>query len=207
MGNQPPTYTIELGADSVARRVVGAIGESLAMEVAPGEYASATLSVLGVKEETISPSTPSFPSSRDWTSHDISVTLGGVQAELQALSLEINNNPSDDHHIIGSRYLTRHELGELEITGSMDVRFLNDQHLTSFLNDQETSMTITFAGDEIEGGYSYELKIQLPKIVYDAWSAEVSRSEMVVQSIDFVAVKPADGSVITLTLRNDEEGY
>ena len=207
VGAQPPTYTVELGADSVARRIVGAIGDSITVEAAPGEYASATLSILGVREESSTPATPSFPSSRDWTSHDASITLGGAEAELQALSLEVNNNPSDDHHVIGSRYLTRHELGELEVSGSMDIRFLDSQHLEDFLNDEETSMTISFTGDEIEGGLNYSLTIELPRIVYDSWSAEVSRSEMIVQSIDFVAVKPPDGSVVKFTLRNDEEGY
>lgn len=207
MGEEPPAYTVELGSDSVARKVVGAIGGALSIEVAPGEYASATLSILGVREETASPAAPSFPAAKDWTSHDASIMIGGTQAELQALTLEINNNPSEEHHVIGSRYLTRHELGELEITGSMDVRFLDAQHLTRFLNDEETSLTITFSGEEIEGGYGYEFRIDLPRIVYDAWSAEVSRSEMIVQSIDFVAVKPVDGDVVSVMLRNDEEGY
>ncbi len=207
VGGQPPSYTVELGADGIARRIVGAIGESMAIEVAPGEYATATLTILGVKEEQAAPSTPSFPQLRDWTSHDAQVQVGGTPAELQALSLEINNNPSAEHHVIGSRYLTRHELGELEVSGSMDIRFLDRSHLDRFLQDQETSLTITFTGPEIEAGYSYQLVISLPRIVYDSWSAEVSSSEMVVQSIEFVAVKPQGDDVVRILLRNDEEGY
>ncbi len=207
IGVQPPSYTIELGAEGMARRVIGAIGESLTIEVAPGEYASATLTILGVREESATPSAPSFPQLRDWTSHDAEIQVGGQPAELQALSLEINNNPDAEHHVIGSKYLTRHELGELEVSGSMDIRFLDRTHLDRFLQDQETSLTISFTGSEIEAGYRYQLVITLPRIIYDSWSAEVSSSEMVVQSIEFVAVRPQGDDVVKVILRNDEEGY
>ena len=92
------------------------------MEFALGEYVSATASILAQREDSADLRTPSFPAARDWHSGDVSATLGGQEIELKALSLEVNNNPSSDHHVIGSRYLPRHELGELEITGSMDVR-------------------------------------------------------------------------------------
>jgi len=207
IGETPATYTLEIGADHAARRIVSTILESMKLEFAPGEYVSATASIVGQKEEQSSLSTPSFPQTGFWHSGNASVTLSGVQAELQALSIEINNNPSTDHHVIGSRYLPRHELGELEVSGSMDVRFMDRSQLDSFLNDDEASMTIKLTGGEIEGGYNYELVIELPRIVYSAWSGEVSGSEPIVQSIDFTALKPADGYPIKVTLTNNVAEY
>lgn len=207
VGEEPATYTLEVGGDDVARRIVSAILESLSVEFAPGEYVSATASILGQKEEQASPVTPSFPSVRCWHSGDASITIGGVEAELRALTLEINNNPSEDHHVIGSRYLTRHELGELEVTGSMDLRFEDRSQLDDFLNEEEVSMKITLTGDAIEGEYHNQLEIELPRIVYSAWSAEISGSEPITQSIDFAALKPSNDDVIKFTLTNPVTQY
>ena len=207
IGETPPTYTLEIGSEASARRIISTILESLKLELAPGEYASATASILGQREESSSMLTPSLPATRPWHSGDASITINDAQAELQALSLEINNNPSTDHHVIGSRYLTRHELGELEITGSMDVKFSDRSHLDRFLNDEEASIKITLTGDEIEAGYRNRLEIELPRIVYSAWSCEISGSEQLVQSIDFVAIKPSNSPILKITLTNQVSGY
>jgi len=207
IGESPPTYTLEIGADDSARRIISTIIESLKLELAPGEYVSATAGILGQKEEQSTLVSPSFPATRPWHSGDVAITINDVQAELRALSLEINNNPSRDHHVIGNRYLTRHELGELEVTGSMDVRFYDRSFLDSFLSDEEASMKITMTGDEIEGGYRNQLEIELPRIVYSAWSGEISGSEQIVQSIDFAALKPSAGEVVKITLTNKVSEY
>jgi len=207
VGESPPTYTIEIGLDSTARRITSAILGSMSLEFAPGEYVSVTASILAQKEDSTDLKSPSFPAARDWHSGDVSAVLGGQEVELKALTLEINNNPSSDHHVIGSRYLPRHELGELEITGSMDVKFVDRDHLDRFLNDEETSLTITLTGDEIEGGQNHQLKLELPRIVYSAWSGDVDSPEMIIQSIDFVAIKPSSDEVFKATLTNTVNEY
>jgi len=204
---EPATYTLEIGMNGSARRIVSTILESLSVEFAPGEYASATASIVGQKEEQASLVTPSFPSVRCWHSGDASITINDSQAELRALSLEINNNPSTDHHVIGNRYLTRHELGELEVTGSMDIRFADRGELDRFLGDEEASMKITLTGDLIEGEYRYELQIELPRIVYSAWSGEISGVEPIVQSVDFTALRSSGGEPIKVTLTNTLNEY
>ena len=207
LGETPPTYTLEIGFEQSARRIISAILESLELELAPGEYASATASVIAQKEEESSPLTPSLSSTRPWHSGDAKVMINDVEAELRAFSIEINNNPSTEHHPLGSRYLAEHELGELEITGSMDVKFADRSHLDRFLSDDEASIKITLTGAEIEAGYRNALEIELPRIVYSAWGGEISGAEPIIQSIDFEALKPSDGSPIKVTLTNEVSGY
>ena len=207
VGETPPTYTLELASDNTARKVVSAIIESMKIELAPGEYVSATASIVGQKEEQSSPQSPSFPQTRPWHSGEASIKINGEEAELQALSLEINDNPSTDHHVIGSRYLPRHELGELEIKGSMDIRFSDRKYLDEFLEEEEASITIELAGDPIEGGYGYEARIEFPRVVYSAWSGEISGSDPIVQSVDFVALKPSSGDAVKFTLTNTVSEY
>jgi len=203
----PVTYTLEAGMDTVARRVLGVILESMSMELTPGEAPTAACSILGVNETTASLTTPSFPTVPPFPENSAQITLNGAAAELRALSLEINNNPSTDHFTIGSRTLTRHELGDLEITGSMDIRLADRTHLDEFLNDTQGSLEIKFTGATISESYSYQLTITLPKIIYTTWSAEVSGSEAIIQSIEFAAIKPPDQPIITVKLINATSGY
>ena len=203
----PVTYTLELGEDVIARRILGAILESLSLELTPGEPPRAGCSVLAVKEESTSLGSPTFPSVKAFPENSATLTLNGASAELQALSLDINNNPSTDHHVIGSKYLTRHELGDLEITGSFDVKLADRTHLDQFLSDGEGSLEIMLEGEEIEAGYKHYLKISLPRIIYSGWEAEVSGSEPIVQSIDFAAIKPSDSPIITIELQNKISSY
>jgi len=62
-------------------------------------------------------------------------------------------------------------------------------------------------GDEIEGGQSHQLKLELPRIVYSAWSGDVDSPEMIIQSIDFVAIKPSSDEVFKATLTNTVNEY
>ena len=203
----PPFLTLEIGSDNVYRRILDVIGASLAIEFPPGEIVSCRFSILGSKEESSTEQSPSFPDARPFTANDATVTLGGASAELRALSIEFNNNPSTDHHhVIGSRYLTRHELGDLEVTGSMDLLFDSRDELDRFLNDDETSLTIDLIGETISGDEKYELKIELPVIIYSAWGAPVNVGEQIIQSIDFVARKPDSGD-IKVTLVNTVSSY
>jgi len=207
IGEAPPTYTLEIGLENSARRIVSAILESLTLEFAPGEYVSATASVLAQREEQAPLRTPSFSQARPWHSGDVSITINDVRAELRALSLEVNNNPSSEHHVIGSRYLTRHELGDLEITGSMDISFSDRSFLDSFLGDEEAAIKITIVGDPLEAEYRSALEIELPRVVYSTWGGEISGSEPVVQSIEFAALKPANDYPIKMILTNSVESY
>ncbi len=204
----PPSYTLEIGSDITARRVVGAIAASLTLELPKDDFVGGSVEILAKQEDSAALSTPTWPQPRPWTDDDASIDIGGAAAELEALTLEVNNNPSEDHHVIGSRFLPRHELGELEIRGSMDIRFSNRTHLDRFLNDQETSLKITLTGDPIEATYNHKLEIWLPRIIYDAWSGEVNPSERLVQGIDFVAIKPATADpIIKATLVNKVSAY
>ncbi|MHC1624032.1 MAG: phage tail tube protein [Candidatus Methanospirareceae archaeon] len=202
----PPFLTLEIGSDNVYRKVLDVIGASLAIEFPPGEIVSCRFSILGSKEESSAEQSPSFPTVRPFTANDAIITLGGASAELRALSIEFNNNPRSDHHVIGNRYLPRHELGDLEVTGSMDLIFDSRDELDDFLNDTETSLTIDLVGPEIASGENYELKIELPVIIYSAWGAPVRTGEQIIQSIDFVARKPDSGD-IKVTLVNTIESY
>ena len=46
------------------------------------------------------------------------------------------------------------------------------------------------------------LEIELPRIVYDSWNAEISEAELLAQNVDFKALKPATGDAVIVRLVN-----
>jgi hypothetical protein len=54
---------------------------------------------------------------------------------------------------------------------------------------------------------NYQLKLTMPKVIYETWEAEVSHAEPIVQSIDFVARKDGSNPVITAELINTITSY
>jgi len=202
----PTTYTLELGEDPIARKIISAILESLSLELTPGEVPAGGCSILAVKEESATLGSPTFPSTTPFSENKVTLTLNGAEAKLQALSLDINNNPSSDHHVIGSKYLTRHELGDLEVTGSFDIKLTDRTHLDKFLGDNMGSLEILLEGDTIEGDYKEYLKIILSKIVYTSREAEVSGAEPIIEGIGFAALKSSD-PIVKIELQNKVTEY
>jgi hypothetical protein len=203
----PPVYTLEIASGSVYRQILNVAATSLEIEFPPNEIVSTTLSILGTKEQAGSSRTPAFPSVRDFTGADAAVKINNNTRKLRALSLTINANLSDDHYVLGSRYLPRHILGEFEVTGSMDIEFEEESYLDEFLAESEASFEITLTGPQIESGVNYQLKLTMPKVIYETWEAEVSHAEPIVQSIDFVARKDGSNPVITAELINTITSY
>jgi hypothetical protein len=120
--------------------------------------------------------------------------------ELQELSIELKNNVERVHDLAGA--LRALELQGLEVSGSFSVRFRNTTHLDNFLNREETSLMVTMTGPVAGGTYNYSLEIELPRIVYDAWSAEISEGDLIAQDVDFQALKPASGDIVVVRLVN-----
>jgi len=97
-------------------------------------------------------------------------------------------------------------LKHLEVSGSMELVFASRDELDRFLNDSETSLVIDLIGPTISGTEKYQLKIELPSIVYSSWGAPISVGEQIIQSIDFMARKPDSGD-IKVTLVNTRTSY
>jgi hypothetical protein len=126
--------------------------------------------------------------------------IGGSAAELQELTIELNNNLERRHDLAAA--LRAIELQNLEVSGSFSVRFRDATHLNRFLNASETSLKVTLTGPVAGGSHNYRLEVELARIVYDAWKAEISEAELLVQDVDFQALKPSTDDVVKVTLVN-----
>jgi hypothetical protein len=195
-------YTLEAGYDPglQALRAPNCVVDSLEFSFASDSPPTLSIAGMGDYPSVVPRAVPSFPAVRPFMVPDISVLIGGSPVELQELSIELNNNLERVHDLSGA--LRALELQGLEITGSFSVRFKNATHLNNFLTRTETSLRVTLTGPPAGGTYNYSLEIELPRIVYDAWSAEISEADLLVQDIDFQALKPSTGNVAVVRLVN-----
>jgi hypothetical protein len=195
-------YTVEAGYDPglQALRAPNCVVDSLEFSFTSDSPPTLSLSAVGGFPSATSRTTPSFPTVRPFMVPDIAVQIGGSPVELQELSIELTNNVERVHDLAGA--LRALELQGIEVSGSFSVRFRNTTHLNNFLNRTETSLKVTLTGPVAGGTYNYSLEIELPRIVYDSWSAEISEADLLVQDVDFQALKPASGDVVVVRLVN-----
>lgn len=201
-----PSLTARVGKHDVAETVYHGLGvDSLSLTLEPEDYLKAKIDVIG---EDLTTGTvdgaPSF-ADMDFASLTDTFTLGGVAATPERFALTIKNGLKSDHHNITSRLLPRIEAGELEVTGEMDIRFLDTTHLDDFLAGTRRALVGKWRGGVISGAYNYELEVDVNDIEYDAADAFVDRQERLVESLAFTAVKASGSGILTVKLQNDED--
>jgi hypothetical protein len=195
-------YTFEAGYDPGLQslRAPNCVVDSLEFSFANDSPPALSISAVGDFPSTVSRAAPSFPAVRPFAVPDTAVQIDGSPAELQELSIELKNNIERIHDLNGAQRGI--ELQGLEVSGSFSARFRSAMHLSNFLDRTETSLRVTLTGPVAGGSHNYSLEIEFPRIVYDAWSAGVSEAELIVQDIDFRALKPATGDVVVVRLVN-----
>jgi hypothetical protein len=202
LNTSPTYYTFEAGYDPglQALRAKDCVVDSIEFAFSSEDPPTASVAAIGGEALAVSRATPSYPTVRPFMNPDTSLLIGGSATELQELTIELNNNLERLHDLAAA--LRAIELQNLEVSGSFSVRFRNATHLNNFLNATETSLKVTLTGPVAGGTYNYKLEVELPRVVYDAWEAEISEAELLVQDVDFQALKPSTGDVVRVTLVN-----
>jgi hypothetical protein len=195
-------YTFEAGYDPdlPSLRAPNCVVNSLEFSFASDSPPTLSVAAVGDFPSAVSRAAPSFPAVRPLTVPDTAIQIGDSAAELQELAIELKNNVERVHDLAGA--LRALEFRGLEVSGSLSVRFRNTTHLDNFLNREETSLKVTLTGPVAGGSHNYSLEIEFPRIVYDTWSAEISEADLLVQDVDFRALKPASGDVAVVRLVN-----
>jgi hypothetical protein len=202
LNTTPTYYTLEAGYDPglQALRARDCVVDSIEFRFSSEDPPTASVAAVGGMVFVVSRATPSYPAVRPFQNPDTSLLIGTSTAELQELTIELNNNLERRHDLAAA--LRAIELQNLEVSGSFSVRFRDATHLNRFLGTTETSLKVALTGPAAGGGYNYKLEVELPRIVYAAWEAEISETELLVQDVDFQALKPATGDVVSVTLVN-----
>ena len=204
-GDSIKSFTLEIcpGVGGQSRQIAGTAVRSIAFEAPARELLTATVEVLGAKEELISSSTPTFSSLRPFIFFEGSLTLEGSSVgRAEAFRCTIANTIPDDTHVLGDMFLPAIDLLGIRVTGDMDVAFTSWDYWKRFYGsatatEPQTSiepvslqfkMTGQSTGSSVAGFENYLLQIDIPKAILDATNANFDRRERIVQGLGFGAV-------------------
>ncbi|MEM3395335.1 MAG: phage tail tube protein [Nitrososphaerota archaeon] len=202
-------YTVIVAADGIAERFIGCGVGKIEFIFEAGEAPTMRSELLGRDMDITTPSIPSYPSVRNWLPTETSLTLGGEAVFIKKLELSLENGLSDDEFVVGSNVLQRLSPRKYSVDIKLSARFLTSSRLEEFLSGSETSMRINLTGPEIPGaeGHSYQLIIEMPRVVYDSHTAEIDARELLVEEIEMRALRSLSEPSISISLKNTDPGY
>jgi len=203
-----PSYTLEIFPESPAdysRQVSGVGILSMRLEAEAGSPITATVGILGAKEELISPSstTPTFANVSPLPFNNSSVEMDdSAIATVEAFRLDISNTIPDDAFVLNDMFLPALRLEGGEITGEMDLAFTSWSYYQQFYGSSsatepsETPDTVKIeliatggsTGSSGTGYENYKLTITLPKCRLDTSNANFDRRSRIVQRLGFEAL-------------------
>ena len=218
------SYSLDVGEDLLTeRRIAGTFVPSLELSYSMGEPLGVVASVIAASEEQQTFSAPAVadhPADSDYIFHmnrlrgfvgDLAANEMGVSGQapaLEALTLNINNNPTDDWRKSNSRFLHNFQVQEQEITGSITYSFENITELKRYFGGKVTPDTTTPASrltmfplcfvcdlgvqcDDSNGGnLTYRLVHYMPSVYYSSYDKPQSKRDRATIAVGFKALIP-----------------
>jgi len=207
IANEIPSVTLEVGADDAARQLKGTAIVAMSFEAPARELLSVSIDVLPQHEKRKAVGTPSFSDKPFFVFHEGEVKIAGaVNSYIEAFRFKIENSIPDDAFVIGSRYLPTIHLQGIEITGDMDIAFMNWNEYNRFLSGSTTGSEPGSLLGEVELVCKFTidssnwLEFKIANAVYMTSDANIDRRERKVQAVSWRAT---GSNPITVTLVNE----
>lgn len=193
-----PSATFRLGKDHYEHVFPGCVVSQIEISV-DDEFAQVTATVVGGKDikadVIIDLSTLELPDQYPLAFHELNISLGGGDrsADINSITLTINNNANGDEGVkMGSRYPQKIYAGDIDVSASVDVDFVNMDEKEAFWgaaggvsDDGSTTSDITLTfGTENDG----DLIFTIPKLLLTEVPHQPSGRDTLVQSISGTAI-------------------
>jgi len=220
-----PSYKVPVGEDSLQeRRISGLYVPSLEFTFEMGAALGVVANVIAAQETKAAYSSPAVadhPADSDYIFHmnrlrgfvgETTQKEFGVSGEanaLEALTLNINTNPTDDWRRSNSRFLHNFVVKEQEITGSITLSYENLTELYRYFEGGEAPTAVTPASrittfplifacdlgvlvDDDPGGseLNYRLLFYLPKAYYSSYGKPQVVRDRATIDVGFKALIP-----------------
>ena len=141
-------------------------------------------------------------------------------ADIQAMTIEIENEFKEDEYTIGSRLLRKATMQGLKVTGTMDILFDSLDELELFLG--KAAQTAPLEGEPatkqqidldidtlitISTVQTYQFNLELKECLYKTEKANVIKQERLIQNVEFECYAPSTGDQVTAILENAVVSY
>lgn len=125
------------------------------------------------------------------------VTIGGKNHDLKNWTLQRSSAMNTDRRYIRKDTTKREPIlnGVGGASGKFDIEFATMWHYQQFISGTTWPMVATFEGPTvIEGALKPMLQVTIPAIRFDGETPDVGSPDIIMQSVPYTVVAPADGS-------------
>jgi hypothetical protein len=180
------------------RQFSGCLVNTATISIAPNQMVQATFDIVGrnMTQTTATQGSPSAPGVFEpFDSFNGSLLEGGIGTAdgiciVSALTFNISNDVSPAHVILceGNKdQAAQMQFGMATVEGTMTVYYEDAALINKFLNETETSLSVTVDDPTGANGYTF----YMPRIKYNGASVPVSNMQSRFIELPFVALKSA----------------
>jgi len=189
------------------RQFSGCLVNTATFNVAPNQMVQATFDIVGrnMVQASATAGAPSVPQGFEpFDSFNGELLEGGVGTAdgiciVSALQFSISNDVSPAHVILCSAnadQAAQMQFGMATVEGTMTVYYENAALINKFLNETETSLSVTV--DDPTGGNGYTF--YMPRIKYNGASVPLANMQSRFIELPFVALRGSGGTPYSLRL-------
>jgi hypothetical protein len=180
------------------RQFSGCLVNTATISIAPNQMVQATFDIVGrnMTQTTATQGSPSAPGVFEpFDSFNGSLLEGGIGTAdgiciVSALTFNVSNDVSPAHVILceaNKDQAAQMQFGMATVEGTMTVYYEDAALINKFLNETETSLSVTVDDPTGANGYTF----YMPRIKYNGASVPVSNMQSRFIELPFVALKSA----------------
>jgi hypothetical protein len=215
----PVPLTIAVGSDVTGgqKSMPGSTVKKLKVTIAPKGKIICDFETCGATAKIDSLATPTFSTKKVYHNVHSVLKIGGSQvARIKSMTLEIENQVSEDDFAHGSRELYSTNFGGLIVKGTMDLFFDSVDQFKYFMGGATAvapanyltpqAIAIEITHNELAGATQYYcLKFQMGEAIYKTHKANVNKRERTIENIEYEMQTPvAGGNPFTILYQNTQ---
>ena len=214
--NVPQSLTVVRKDSNSDYRFALAMLQNLEMKVAVGEFVTFVAQFMSKKGATAS-DTVAYVAENEFKAKYATVKLATNEAGLGAASafpvkdckitIERTLNP---YYVVGQNSPADIFVEEFHVKGDMTLRYTDQTYENLHFNNTPQALLLDIVNTDVTLGNAAnpELKIQLPKVVLDAWTVNQNRPNIVEQTFGFEGLYDISTTKeLTVTLTNLVSAY
>jgi len=199
----PVGLTVEVNRGGTSFFVTGANIQSATLTQDLEAFMTLSMDIIGRVMAIGTASNDSIPTVNGFTAPDVLLQWNAIQQQVSTWNVVINNTLDPDRIFIGGRFKKQPVRGgRIEVTGGIEVEFIDDVLFTDFINATQRALVISSVGTTIEGGFNNSFTLTVPIAVLTAAPIQVSDEGRITYTADFKAFRSAGVNEVTLVIRN-----
>jgi hypothetical protein len=212
-----PHFILETGRDQRAHKYTGCVATGFTIEYAPDSAITLNVDINARKEQANAAlQTEAFPdfdsAERTFGGVEVVTAIGAAEggspsdfATVESFSLTYDNNFEDSAYTLSSQFLSGNFVNQINVTGSMELSFLQIADYDDVVGDVEKQLWLT-ANNGLATTFEREIILKMDRISYDSTTLPTNNAERYVQSLEFTCNDNAAGNALEVEVLNNEDG-